>query len=111
MKTTYFWILQVLTGMTVLVLSGIHMLSIHLGPIRRFFGAEAGAAAVPAYAGAWSAVLAAVSVVILVHAFIGLRQTMLELAPSARGGRVLTWAIVASGVILAVGLPLALFLK
>jgi len=110
MRMTYLWLLHLFSGLTILVVSGIHLISIHTRVIMKLFGAEAVAASQPD-GDTWAAVLVFMSAIILVHALIGLRQTVLEMAPSARKTRIINWAIIAGGIILLVGassLPSAL---
>ena len=104
MRMTYLWLLQLFTGLLVLVVAGAHLISVHLRVIKRFFGVETtGVPAVSSEASHWSGLLVFLSAIILLHALVGLRQTMLELGTSVRKGRIITWAIAAGGLILFVG--------
>ena len=115
MRTAWFWMLQLFTGAVILVLSVIHLVSVHIHVIEDRFGIEG--ADPPGriwQASHWSGIIIFVSAIILLHALFGLRQTVLELAPSVRKGRALTWAMVVVGVILlvsAAGLPAVLSAK
>ena len=106
MRMAYLWLLQALTGLAILVLSVIHLASIHTRVIGRLFGADTASAAGPT-GGSWPAVIVFISAVILIHALIGLRQTLLELSPSAKGARVISLAIVIADLLLLSGVVLA----
>jgi succinate dehydrogenase hydrophobic anchor subunit len=47
----------------------------------------------------WAGIYIALVVVVLYHSLNGLRNIILELTPSVRTERIVTWAIVAFGII------------
>jgi succinate dehydrogenase hydrophobic anchor subunit len=117
MRTTYLWLLQLFTGILILVLVGIHLVSIHLRVIMRFFGVDTarltawGLMTNQARQGIWGGLFVCLVAIILFHGFNGLRNTVLELVPSITKVRLITWAIVVGGVILFLsfaGLPVFL---
>ena len=109
MRTTYLWLLQLFTGLLILVLLVIQLISIHLRAILRFFGVDAteltswGLTANRANRGIWAGLFVVLAGIILFHALSGLRNTVLELTPSVKKVRIITWAIIVSGIILLVG--------
>ena len=115
MRMAYLWVLQLFTGAVILVLSVIHLISVHIHVIEDHFGIEAPDPAGRTWqADHWAGIIVFLSAIILLHALVGLRQTALELAPSVRKGRAFTWAIIAAGAILfisAAGLPAILSAK
>jgi len=120
MRSTYLWILQLVTGVLIAVLLGIHMVIQHLDAILEFFGVEAAEAISwtamidRASQGIWVGLYIALLAVVLYHALNGLRGIILELTPSARTERIVTWVIIAFGIIAFVGgsyVPLALLVS
>ena len=106
MRATYLWLLQLFTGVAILVLVGIHLISIHLRVILRFFGVET--SELPSVAnrtnpGIWGGLFVVLAGIILFHALSGLRNTLLELVPSVKKARIITWVIIVGGIILLVG--------
>ena len=105
MRNTYLWFVQLVTGVLIAVLLGIHMVLMHLDTILDFFGVNVndptswqsmiGRSREVIWAGLYIALLA----VVLYHALNGLRNVILELTPSVRAERIVTWAIIALGTI------------
>ena len=124
MRNTYLQFIQLITGILIAVLLGIHMVNMHLDAILGFFGVETffgvNIAADPTVFGLMKArsqqvVFAGIYIALLIfalyHAFNGLRNIVLELTTSARAERAVTAVIIVVGVIfLAIGIyaPLAL---
>ena len=124
MRNTYLQFVQLITGILIAVLLGIHMVNMHLDAILGFFGVQTffgvNIAADPTvfklmqdrartvvFAGIYIALL----IFALYHAFNGLRNIVLELTTSARAERAVNTVIIIVGVIfLALGIyaPLAL---
>jgi succinate dehydrogenase hydrophobic anchor subunit len=124
MRNTYLQLVQLITGILIAVLLGIHMVNMHLDAILGFFGVETffgvNIAADPTIfslmkARSQQVVFAGIYIALLIfalyHAFNGLRNIVLELTTSARAERAVTAVIIVVGVIfLAIGVyaPLAL---
>ena len=110
MRTTYLWLLQLFTGLLILVLLVIQLISIHLRAILRFFGVDAteltswGLTANRANRGIWAGLFVVLAGIILFHALSGLRNTVLEVVSSVKKVRIITWLIIASGIILLFGI-------
>jgi len=105
MRTTRFHLLHMLTGILVAVFLGVHMVMLHLDTVLGFFGVDASEPASwesmieRAGQGIWAALYIALLAVVLYHALYGLRGIILELTPSAKAGRIVTWAFVFIGII------------
>ncbi|MBM3142229.1 MAG: hypothetical protein FJ005_04180 [Chloroflexi bacterium] len=105
MRNTYLWFLQLVTGILIAVLLGVHMVLMHLDAILGFFGVYVndvtswGSMIERSRQGIWAGLYIALLAVVLYHALNGLRNVILELTPSARTERVVTWAIVAFGIV------------
>jgi succinate dehydrogenase hydrophobic anchor subunit len=105
MRNTYLWLIQLVTGVLIAVLAGIHMVWMHLDAILGFFGVDV--SDVTAWHSMiersrevmWAGIYIALLAVVLYHALNGLRNIILELTPSARTERIVTWAIAAFGII------------
>ena len=105
MRTTRLHLLQMLAGIVIAVLLGIHMVILHLDAILGFFGFDAteptswqsmiGRASQGIWAGLYIALLAFV----LYHALYGLRGIILELTPSVRTERIITRVFIIIGII------------
>jgi len=124
MRNTYLQLVQLITGVLVAVLLGIHMVNMHLDAILTFFGVKSffgvdiardptvfnlmrDRSRTVVFAGIYIALL----VFALYHAFNGLRNIVLELTPSARVERAVTGIIIFVGVvflILGIYAPIAL---
>ena len=105
MRGARFHIVHMITGAVIAVLLGIHMVVIHLDDILGSFGA---AAAEPTSwqamisrsgQGIWAGLYIALLAFVLYHALYGLRGIVLEVTPSARGGRIVTWTFIIVGII------------
>jgi succinate dehydrogenase hydrophobic anchor subunit len=105
MRHTYLWVIQLITGVLIAVLAGIHTAWMHLDAILGFFGVDV--RNVTAWQSMiersreamWAGIYIALVVVVLYHSLNGLRNIILELTPSVRTERIVTWAIVAFGII------------
>lgn len=109
MRNTYLRLLQLVTGILIAVLLGIHIVIMHLDAILGFFGVDVngvtswGSMIERARQGIWAGLYIALLAAVLYHALNGLRNVILELTPSARTERVVTWAIIAFGIIAFIG--------
>jgi len=105
MRTTRFHLLHILAGVLIAVLLGIHMVRLHLDTILEFFGVDSEdptswtSMIDRASRGIWAALYIALLAVVLYHALYGLRGIILELTPSAKAGRVVTWSFIIIGVV------------
>ena len=117
MRNTYLQLVQLITGILIAVLLGIHMVIQHLDSILGFFGIDVRhATSWPsmierAKQGIWAFIYIALLIFTLYHAFNGLRNIVLELTPSAHAERVVTGIIIFVGVvflILGIYVPIAL---
>ncbi|MFC1985364.1 hypothetical protein ACFLWC_00030 [Chloroflexota bacterium] len=120
MRNTYLWLLQLVTGVLIAVLLGIHIALQHLDAVLGFFGVEV--AEPTSWAsmigrssqGIWVGLYIALLAVGLYHGINGLRNIILEVTPSARAGRIVSRVIIAFGIIFFVGgiyVPVALFVS
>jgi len=117
MRNTYLWFLQLVTGVLIAVLLGIHLVIMHLDVILGFFGVDVAEVTSwesmigRAIQGVWAGLYMALLAVVLYHALNGLRGIILESTPSATTERIVTWVIIAFGIIAFIGgtyVPLAL---
>ena len=117
MRNTYLQFLQLVTGALIAILLGIHMVVMHLDAILGFFGVDVTEATSwnsmkdRAEQGIWVALYIALLAFILYHAFNGLRNIILELTPSAKSKRIVTWVVIVVGIVffvLGTYVPLAL---
>jgi succinate dehydrogenase membrane anchor subunit len=105
-RYTYLWLMQLITGILIAVLLGIHMVMQHLDKILPFFGVNLNdptswnSMIERSRQGIWAGVYIALLAVVLSHALNGLRNVILELTPSPRTERVVTGAILAFGIII-----------
>jgi succinate dehydrogenase hydrophobic anchor subunit len=105
MRYTYLWLMQLVTGVLIAILLGIHMVIQHLEDILRFFGVNLNNPASwqsmieRSREVIWAGIYVALLAVVLYHALNGLRNIILELTPTARMERVVTRAIIAFGII------------
>ena len=105
MRATYLWLLQLVTGTAIAVLLGGHLLSMHLRVILRFFGVSAaeltswGAIIGQASQGIWIYLYMVLLALLLYHGLYGLRNIILELTPSVKTERIVTWVFIAIGSI------------
>ena len=104
MRSTYSWLLQIITGVFIAVLLGIHMVLQHLDAILDFFGADTvdltGWAPMIERAdqGIFVALYIALLAVGLYHGIYGLRNIILETTTSARVRNIVTWSFIILGV-------------
>ncbi len=119
MRNTYLWLVQLITGVLIAVLLGIHMVLMHLDAVLGFFGVNVNdPTAWQSMSGrsrevVWVGLYVALLAVVLYHALNGLRNVILELTPSAKTERIVTWVITASGIIAFIGgvyVPIALLI-
>jgi len=120
MKNTYLQLLQMASGAIVGILLLIHISVQRLDVILGFFGVKSGdplafsSMMERARQGSWAALYIALLAFALFHAGNGLRNMLLETSLSSRTMAVLTWIIIAVGVVfLALGIytPLVLLGK
>lgn len=105
MKNTYLWLAQLVTGILIAVTLGIHMVWMHLDNILNAFGIDAKEPT------SWSSMLQrsrdvfwvtlhiALLAFVLYHALYGLRNILFELIQSRRVRQVVTWGILAFGIL------------
>lgn len=104
MRETRFWLLQLITGLVLVVMLGLHMAVQHLDSILAFFGYAAGdpvayAAVVQrAQATSWTVFYIVFLALALYHGLYGLRAILLELSLSPPAGRVLTGILTVVGI-------------
>jgi succinate dehydrogenase hydrophobic anchor subunit len=124
MRTTHLQFIQLITGILIAILLGIHMVNMHLDAILGFFGVQTlfgvDIARDPTTftlmtARAQKAVFAGIYIALLVftlyHALYGVRNIIMELSPSPAVQRVVTGIIIIVGIIflgLGVYAPIAL---
>ena len=117
MRNTYLQLIHLITGVLIAVLLGIHMVIMHLDAILGFFGVEMvhvtswESMIGRARQGLWAGVYIPLLAFALYHGLNGLRNVVLELAPSPAAKRVITWIIIIVGIIffaLGIYAPLAL---
>ncbi len=120
MRTTYLRLLQLVTAVLIAVFLGIHMVRMHLDATLGFFGVEATESTSwasmidRASRGAWVGLYIALLAVDLYHALFGLRDIILEVTPSVKTERIVTWVIIVLGIIFFIGgtyVPVALFTR
>ena len=118
MGRTYLWLLQMVTGVVILVSLSIALVSTHLPVVLNLLGIDAigqvpeGLAANRANPGVWAGMAGGLVAIILYHALSGLRNTLVELVPSAKKARIISWVIIVSGIIILMGsiyVPVVLF--
>ena len=112
MRKTYLWLLQLVTGVLIAVLLGIHLVIMHLDavlgtPEPASWASMIGRAGQGIFAALYIALLA----VGLYHGINGLRGIILESTPSAKTERIVTWVLIVIGIIVFIGgtyVPVAL---
>jgi succinate dehydrogenase hydrophobic anchor subunit len=118
MRGTRLWLLSLFSAVVIAVLLGVHMVIMHLEDILGFFGVDAAqptgwvAMIERAKEGIWVGIYIALLAFVLYHALYGLRRIILEVIPSVKTMRIVTWIIVVFGLICFAGgayVPLALF--
>ena len=117
MRGRYLWLLQLVTGVLIAALLGIHMVSIHLNDILSFFGVDATEPVAwepmidRASQGIWAGLYIALLAFVLYHGINGLRGIILEVIPSARAERIINRVLLVFGIIVFIGgtyVPVAL---
>ena len=112
MRTTYLWFLQLVTGVLIAVLLGIHMVGQHLDAVLGITAPTTWEAMIDrASQGAWVGLYIALLAFGLYHGINGLRGIILELTVSARIGHIVTWVLIVFGIIAFIGgtyVPIAL---
>ncbi len=109
MRNTYLWLLQLVTGVLIAVLLGLHMVLQNLDDILGFFGVNITEPTSwesmidRAGQGIWVGLYIALLAVGLYHGINGLRGIILELTPSARTERIVTWGLSVFGIIIFIG--------
>jgi len=120
MRQTYLWLLQLAAGVFVAALLGLHMVLMHLNDILGVFGMSGAdptsfASMISrAREGAWVVIYIALLAFVLYHSLYGLCNIILEVVPSAKPERFVTWSLIALGIISFVGgsyVLLALWIK
>ena len=104
MRNTYLQIVQLASGVLIAILLGIHVVLMHLDKILSFFGSNV--ADVTGWEsmiersrqGLWVGIYIALLIFGLYHALNGLRTIILEMTPSARISRAVTWVIIIIGI-------------
>ena len=105
MRTTRLHLLHMLTGVLIAVLLGIHLVILHLDAILGFFGVDATettsweAMTGRASQGIWAGLYIALLAFVLYHALYGLRGIILEVTPSVKTERIVTWSFIIIGII------------
>lgn len=105
MRRARFHLLFLLSAVVVAVLLGTHMVIQHLDGILTFFGADVakptswGAVLSRSSQSIWAGLYIALLAFALYHALYGLRGIILELTPSPKAKRAVTWGFVAIGII------------
>ena len=111
-------LVHMLAGVLIAVLLGIHMVILHLDAVLGFFGVDAteptswGAMISRASQGIWVGIYIALLAFALYHALYGLRGIILEVTPSHRTERIITWSFIIIGIIVFIWgsyVPIALF--
>ena len=118
MRSTYLWFLQLVTGVAIAVLLGIHMVIQHLDAVLGFFGVDVAESTSWASMigrtsqGIWVFLYIALLAVGLYHGINGLRRIILEATPSVKTERIVTWVLIIFGIIVFIWgayVPVALF--
>ena len=120
MRNTYLWLLQLVTGVLIAVLLGIHIVVMHLGTILSFFGISTTdptswqSMIDRAGQGTWAGLYIALLAVGLYHGINGLRGIISEVTKSARTRRIVNWVLIAFGIVIFICstyVPVALFVR
>ncbi len=100
MRGTYLWFVQLVTGVLIAVLLGIHMVVQHLNAVLGTTDPTAwGSMISRASQGSWVALYIALLAFGLYHGINGLRGIILELTSSVVTGRVVTWSLIVIGIV------------
>jgi len=123
MRNTYLWLLQLITGALILVLLGIHLITQHpagLVILNQKFEAILGIVAdngertTNAIANVKQSFSVSLYIVLLVavvyHGISGLRGIILEIAPRKKTEHIVTYSLIAFGIVTVVILVLSRFL-
>ncbi|MBI2830272.1 MAG: hypothetical protein HYX81_03845 [Chloroflexi bacterium] len=112
MRNNYLWLLHMVTGAIVVVLLGIHLVTLHPGgflfiaskvdTVMGIFGLQTASAIRPG-GGMSASVYIALLAFVLYHGIYGLRGIILEIAPSDGAGRIVTLSLIIIGIILFIG--------
>jgi succinate dehydrogenase hydrophobic anchor subunit len=117
MRNTYLWFIQMVTGVLIAVLAGIHVVTQHLDKVLGFFGIDINeptswySMIERSREVIWAGIYIALLAVVLYHSLNGLRNIILELTLSARTEHIVTWTIVIFGIVVfiwSVYVPVAL---
>ena len=107
MQRTHLWLAQLITGAIILVLIGIHVVTQHpqgILMIMGWFGLKSSGLSTWAYniqQNLWVGLYVAIIALGLFHGANGLRGIIMELSPSSRKRRVVTWTIIGVAVVFA----------
>jgi len=105
MRNTYLWFIQLITGVLIAVFLGLHMIVMHLDAILGFFRIDVTDSTSwtsmieRSRQTMWAGIYIALLAFVLYHALNGLRNIILELSPSAKTERIITWVIIAVGIV------------
>ena len=119
-RYTYLWLFQLVTGVLIAVLLGLHMAMQHLDKILPFFGIDLNdptswqSMIQRSREAVWAGIYIVLLAALLYHGLNGLRNIILELTPSQRTERVVTGVILAVGVLVFIWasyVPIALLSK
>lgn len=114
MRSTYLWLLQVITGGLVAVFLGIHLVLLHVAR-NRVPGSEPSewpSMLDRAVRGIWLGFYIPFLALVLYHGLYGLRGIILEMTPSPRMERLVTGAFIGLGAValgLGIYVPVDLF--
>ena len=104
MRRTYLWFAQIVTGVFLAALLGMHMVMMHLDSILGFFGVDTGEPASwasmmeRADQGLWLVFYVAFLALALYHGLNGLRGIIFELSLSQRTEQITTRVIIGVGI-------------
>lgn len=105
MRNKYLWFMQLVTGILIAVFLGLHMVIMHLDATLGFFGINITDSTSwtsmieRSRQTIWAGIYIALLAFVLYHALYGLRNVILELTPSANTERIVTWIIIAVGIV------------
>ena len=102
---TRFHLIHMLAGVLIAVLLGTHMVILHFDTILGFFGVNVTEPTAwqsmidRASQGIWAGLYITLLAFVLYHALYGLRGIILEVTPSVKTERIVTWAFIIIGII------------
>ncbi len=105
MRNTYLWLAQLVTGILIAVTLGIHMVWMHLDTILSALGVDVSeptswASVIQRSRDViWVVLYIVLLAVVLYHALYGLRNVIFESTQSRRIRLVVTWSILAFGIL------------